>query len=700
MTSPRHLWILRADTPSVTVLSQLVGLPATVATISADRRRRGPYSAAGEVVRQVTPALLRTAPDVASRHDIELLAVAPELRATLPLRRATITAITAPRNRTRFYPGGRTTRLAHGLVEFLAEAVAARALPTCLVVTDVDDADGTDVEWLGILLRRIDPACCQVVVHSRGETLPEPLQGSLDRYAERRSLDGPVLPSAPVPGQRRDPAALAARHVAADGTSLDPDLAAAYEALDPAARAALHDARADELESLGERSLRLGAIPYHRERGSDPTGAGAAALLEAIEHCVLEGFYDAVVELAPRCLSVLDWETRVEDCWLVTAKATTALTALDRPEEAEAWYDAACAATTDPSVHLQSAYGRAMLYTRFFRGSRRNHHKAKAWVNTAIAVSSLLPDEQRRAFNLTFNENGLALVEMHLGDLGEALRLVETGIARLHEQVDPSEHTQHRSVLAYNRAQLLVALGRLDEGLAAYDEVIAEDPHHSEYYFERASVLRRLDRPHDALRDYDRAVESSPPYPEPHFNRADLAAALGDLDTALAELSYVLELEPTFVDAYVNRAALRLQAGDLEGAAADVAAGLRVQPDSAPLHCLDGLLAVELDESGSARAAFDRALGLDPTLAEALANRAVLRFSDGDVDGAIDDLTEALAADDDPGIRENRAVAYAEVGRLDEAVADCERALAHPDADRESLTALLQRCRAGLPLPA
>jgi tetratricopeptide (TPR) repeat protein len=694
--APHHLWIIAPDTPPVAALPGRFELPTALTAASAHRRLRGPYTAAGEIIRQVTPALLRSRPEVTRRHDTELLAVAPELSRSLPHRRATLTALTSPTNRTRFYPRGRTTRLAHGLVEFLAECVQAHEGPRTVVVTDADDADMTDVEWLAILLRRMDPRTCRIVVHSRRAELPDPLGGALTRFAERHDL--PASPR--VEGPIVDPDTAAAAYVAGDCTSRDPALVRAYESAEPARRAALHDARADDLAALGQPSLRLGAIPYHRERGSDPRGAGAQALLDAIERCVLEGFYHAVVDLTPRCFSVLDWRTRATDCWLVTAKVTTALAALGRPEEAEAYYDEACAATANPSVHLQSAYGRAMLYTRFYTGSRRNHPKAKSWVNTAISISSLLPDEQRRAFNLTFNENGLALVEMHLGDLAEARRLVEAGMRRLDAEVDPSRHTQHRAVLAYNRAQLLAATGDVADAVAAYDEVIAGDPHHSEYYFERASLLRRMGRLEEAMRDYERAIRESPPYPEPHYNRGDLSVQLGDVETAEAEFSYVLELDPTFADAYAARAALRLQTGDLAGAATDVAVGSELTPDSAQLHCLRGLIALEQNNSATAEAAFDRALTLDPTLAEALANRAVLRFDGGDTDGAIDDLTAALELTDDPAIRENRAVAYLDAGRLPEAAADCRRAMTHPEADHPSLRSLLDRCAPGFPLTA
>ena len=174
------------------------------------------------------------------------------------------------------------------------------------------------------------------------------------------------------------------------------------------------------------------------------------------------GFYDAVIELGRRAWRCSTGTERPEDCWLVVAKVATALTALDRPDEAADLYDEACARSTLPSVHLQAAYGRAMLYTRFYDDERLDHQRAKAHINTAIAISSLLPDGERRAFNLTFNENGLALIEMHLGDIEEALRLVTAGLERLDDELGPDQQTLHRSVLRYNRAQLLTRLGPPD----------------------------------------------------------------------------------------------------------------------------------------------------------------------------------------------------------------------------------------------
>ena len=216
-------------------------------------------------------------------------------------------------------------------------------------------------------------------------------------------------------------------------------------------------------------------------------------------------------------------------CWLVVAaKVSTALTALDRPDEAAELYDEACARSTlHPGPPGQP--GRAMLYTRFYDDQRLDHQRAKSHINTAIAISSLLPPVTT-AFNLTFNENRLSLIEMHLGDTEEALRLVCAGLDRLDEELGPRRSDAPSFGAALQPGAAVDRLGPPAAALDAYDELIASDPHHSEYYFERAAIHRRTGDVAAAAADYEAAIRSSPPYPEPHYNLADLALDVGDTE--------------------------------------------------------------------------------------------------------------------------------------------------------------------------
>ncbi len=364
--------------------AELASFPL-LGTFSTHRRHRGPYTGAGSLLRYLVPGLVSERKSLLTAHDVELRAVAPELRDILPGTHETLTSTSGPEERTRFYPGAYTLRVAHGLTDLLLEIVAETG-PRSLVFTDIDEADASDLQFLSVLWRRVSPGQLELVLVTRSGTVPPQLEAigpqALGRIGRDRALEEArqVHPAGRAATRREHPAgrtALAACYVASDCTGRFAAGRESYEALSPPERARLHDDRAAALEATGEFSWKLGAIPFHRERGTEPATAGWAALHEALEHCVLMGFYDAALDLGQRCSAMLDWRATPERCWMVTAKVCTALTALGRADEAAEQYELACARTTLPSVHLQAAYGRAMLYTRFYDPGRRDHHKAR-----------------------------------------------------------------------------------------------------------------------------------------------------------------------------------------------------------------------------------------------------------------------------------------------------------------------------------
>jgi len=698
---PRHLWIrggLRTDRRAIVAA---MGLPAgIVPPVNAHHQRRGPYTAAGTIARAVVPSVLARHPQLVTDHDIELLSAAPELGGIVPSSRETLTSMALPAERTRFYARLRTRRIANGLVEFLRDSLPDGARRT-LVVENVEHADQTDWEFLAALLRRTDPAQLTVVIGTgAGEVPDDELRSALATYAETVTVPGTRAVDAATDsaGSGAGDVHAAWRYIVTDGTSDDPRLRQAYDNLDPAARVRLHDRRAASLAARDQQSLRLGAIPYHLERGSDPSGAGAEALYAAEDYCVCMGFYPAVVDYGYRGLDVIDGKTQKDLWWMFTVELTLALSILSQTKEAERLFDQARLLSTDPKVHMAAAYSTAMLYTRHNDPADRDQNKAKAWLNSAIATSSLIEDRSDRAFQNVFYNNGLALVEVNLGEPVEALRLVDECIARLDRELGPDEHRLHRSVLKNNRARVYASLGRFDESLADYAVAIAEDPNHAEHYLERGNILRRQRRYDEALADYATAMRLSPPFPEIHYNRADLRLTLGDAAGALADFSYVLELDPEFVDAYVNRASLYLDEGDIDRAADDAIAGLSRDPENPYLHVVMGQVHMAREEYPEAQAAFDRAIAADPALVTALSGRASLAYERGNIDGAIADLEAALAlSPDDAALRFNRAFAYQSDGRWEEALADLDAASELAPDDPEILEAR-DRCRRQVPV--
>jgi len=365
----RHYWVDAIDgSQRAEVIARLpIPLPLLPVT-SAHRRLRGPYTAAGTIMRAVAADAMERFPALVAAHEIETLCVAPELRDLIPATLETLTSLAVPEERTRFYSRLRTLRIAHGLTEFLRDYVTAIGEPRSIVVDQVESADQTDRELLSVLLRRLDPGLLTVVVGTssaadhRGpaaEVRADPLAAALARYAQRCDAGAPIAPPAVLDAPHdHSPAGLrqlAAAYVDSDCISDAPGLESAYLQLPPAERRGLHDARADRLAATGEFSLRLGAIPYHREQGADPAGAGAEALREALIHCLDQGFYEAAIDFGRRGRAVLGQDCPQDLWWDFTMKMPTCLAALGRPAEAEEIYDYARAASTSAMVHSQAA---------------------------------------------------------------------------------------------------------------------------------------------------------------------------------------------------------------------------------------------------------------------------------------------------------------------------------------------------------
>lgn len=690
----RHIWV--DDARGAGRRATFARIPDRSITVSCHRRLRGPYTGAGSVLRAIVPDAHRDLPGLTAAHVLEILCAAPELEAVLGSAPGTLTSLAPFSERTRWYSRLRTRRITHGLVEFLRDyAVAGNAGRLVLVLDSAESADRTDQEFLAVALRRLDPDQVRLVIGTGAGPMPEELTDALHQYADR--LEAP--PTQPVtPVATHDDLALARAFVDSDGISDDPAVRAGYDRVDPAVRAGWHDARADELERTGEFSLRLGAIPYHRLSGRDPGGAGWDAVCAVEDYCLGMGYYEAIVENGERMVALVREHQNLSDYYhRVFVRIAQALVLLERSEETEPIYYDLMARTDQPHPHMSAHYSLAMLHTRHFDENHKDHERAKAFANTAVVIARTLPEPEDRAFHTAFMRNGLALVEMHRGNLATSLELVTSGIEHLDRELPADRHRLHRSVLRHNRAQVLAALGRTEEAIAEFDRVIEADPHYSEYYFDRGNTRSKSGDHVGAIADYEQAMVYSPPFPELYYNRGDAHAALGAIPAAMADFAYVLELEPDHLESRIALAALLLETGDAPAAIDQARVGLAVEPDNARLWCLLGQAATEHGDAALAWEAFDRALGVDDTLYPALVNRAVLAHQQGDPVRALADLDRAVdLADGNPDVLFNRGFVREAAGRYQDAIADYDRALTRPDADTDELLRRRAACQAVL----
>jgi tetratricopeptide (TPR) repeat protein len=705
---PRHRWVRAQLTGSAWSAPGLDDLPGRwLPPVSAHRRLRGPYTAAGTIVRALAPEALTRFPGLVADHGVEILSAAPELRDLVKMDHALGSATTPDQETTRFFSRQRTLRLAHGLAEFLRDyAVASCETPVSLIVSHLDEADHTDQEFIAVLLRRLDPSVITLVVGTAAPGSSQlPADGvlalSLATFAEIPDIQGPFQATAETRVCRATAACttartaeLAAAYIAEDCLGTGPAARVAYELIPDSLRRQLHDQRAAELAAADEYSLRLGAIPHHRERGGDPALA-VAALREALRHCLGLGFFEAAADLARRGRALADWSADPDTRYWFTTMLATASISLARPDEAEVLYDEIRRNTTDPAMHMSAAYATGILLTRHYPQERRDHQRARGWLNEAIAIATLLPDSPRLALQRVFNKVGVALIENHVGNWHAALRLVSEGLDLLPKDADQAEYRLQRSVLHLRRVQSYTGLGQLESAVAEYRKVLEADPDYPEYHVDLGTMLRGLGRDDEALAEYESAIRLSPPFAEAYYNRAEIRAARGDLKGAAADYGYVIELAPDTVDAHINLAAALDDLGDAQAAAAAVDRGLAIAPGNAHLLCIRGSVDLAARRFGTAKAALDAAVASDPRLAEAWAGRGMLAFETGDLPGALASLSRAWELSEDAAVLFNRAVVHQALGNWAEAISDFGRVLEEDPGEEEALRRL-DACRANL----
>jgi tetratricopeptide (TPR) repeat protein len=275
-----------------------------------------------------------------------------------------------------------------------------------------------------------------------------------------------------------------------------------------------------------------------------------------------------------------------------------------------------------------------------------------------------------------------------------ALRAFESGLSRWPDNAVAR-------ALAGRAAQ---ELGDLERALEEYRESIRADARATDAGLAAARVARALGRPEEAVSYASYQIRSHPGQGLEAFRVGVLSAHAAGMPNVVDELLATLESEGRSAEALVLRAEL---AGRAKGAAAEasvlaesgldldrpenepalnalanarVAAGRapdalaladrasRARPADPDLHDLRGRILLELRRDAEARAAFDRALALDPDHARALAGLGALAFRSGDREQALTWFQRSVSADpNDPDGAYRAAQLAAELGRAGEA---------------------------------
>ncbi len=224
------------------------------------------------------------------------------------------------------------------------------------------------------------------------------------------------------------------------------------------------------------------------------------------------------------------------------------------------------------------------------------------------------------------------------------------------------------------------ALGRYEEALAIYEQVIKLDPMNGMAHANKGNLLFQQGKYEAALAACEQAARCDPSYPGGYYHQSQALTALGRYEEALTALEQTIRLSPTYAPAHSDKGSALHALERYEEALA--AYELAIQLDSSdPIPYRNkGLVLCDLRKPREALAACEQALRLDPAYAGA-------HMVKGKALTALGKLPEALAALDE-SVRLDPRYVHAHalrgyvlygLGRYKEALAACEQALRfHP----------------------
>ena len=330
------------------------------------------------------------------------------------------------------------------------------------------------------------------------------------------------------------------------------------------------------------------------------------------------------------------------------------LTATGRVPEALAMLDRALAIKPDV---FEAVYNRGIALAQLQRNA-----EAVTSFDKALA---LRPDSPHCLYNRGLSQSSLGWREDALASYDRAIAL-HAGFApawhnrgnMLRELGRPAEAlesydkalalTPQDAPLLYSRGSALSDLGRHEEAAASFSRALALQPQFGLALAGRAAALLKLERFAEALADLDQALAAKPNDAELLNNRGVALYRLERIAEARAAYDKALAVAPDHVESLLNRAFLLQATGSLDAALADYEKAIGLAPANARAFNGRGSVLHALKRASEALADFDRALALDGNLADALANRAHLRWSlNDDYVGATGDLKAALALNPD-----------------------------------------------------
>ena len=242
-----------------------------------------------------------------------------------------------------------------------------------------------------------------------------------------------------------------------------------------------------------------------------------------------------------------------------------------------------------------------------------------------------------------------------------------------------------RDIEAYLiRAISYCTSGEPEKALKDFDKAIELNPGRGDAYYLRAAAYDMMDKPREALEDCNKSLQLDPANARGYTTRAACLAALGDYKSAVADYSRALQINPNLSSAIAARAEAYYNDGQYQKALTDYNLAIKQEPKSASNYSCRALVFGSLGEYPKEIDDCDQALRLDPKNAQAYRARGHGFLELKDYNKAISNYSKAIHFDPgNPRSYEGRGSAYSKIGHHDKAIEDFDKALALKPAPLE-----------------
>jgi Tfp pilus assembly protein PilF len=238
-------------------------------------------------------------------------------------------------------------------------------------------------------------------------------------------------------------------------------------------------------------------------------------------------------------------------------------------------------------------------------------HSARGKLDRLGSIVADLPSSVRAHFNYATELQEVGRADEAIKEFSDVLRL-NPGSAKAH----------------VNLASLLMGKGQLDDAQAHFQQALRIEPKNAEYHSGYAYFLDQVGRRDEAAAECETAVRLSPKSPQAHYGYGAFLEKHDKPEEAIAQYRQTLQLDPRHLDAHIDLGTLLFANGNLAEAKQHFLKASELNPKLAQPHNYLGKVFMLEGDSSGAIAQFEEALRLHPDFPEAEENLRVAKQSE------------------------------------------------------------------------